>query len=68
MPAARPSKASICNAVSGLVEAGFQPASLQVAADGSFRIDFVDGLNSAALVTPQEIGDDCEVLAWEDVQ
>lgn len=68
MPAPRPSKALICNAVSGLVEAGLQPISLQVAPDGSFCINLVDGLNSAVLVTSHEIGEDEAVLSWEDVK
>jgi len=62
MPAARPSKASVSNAVSGLVEAGLQPASLQVAPDGSFFINLVGSPNSAALVASPEIGEDDEVL------
>lgn len=68
MPAARPSQASICNALSAVVQAGCQPGSLQVASDGSFRIELICSSNSAALAALQEIGEDDEVLSWDDVK
>lgn len=38
MPAARPSKASVENALSAVAASGFAPTGLRVASDGSFEV------------------------------
>lgn len=50
MPAARPSKASVENALSAVVASGFAPTGLRVASDGSFEVDI------AVAVADQSIG------------
>lgn len=39
MPAARPSQASVSNAIGAIVNAGFIPAEIRVSPDGAFRIE-----------------------------
>lgn len=39
MPAARPSQASVSNAIGAIVNAGFIPAEIRVSADGAFSIE-----------------------------
>ncbi|SFS41428.1 hypothetical protein SAMN04488040_0245 [Sulfitobacter marinus] len=39
MPAARPSQASLSNAISAVITAGLIPGALHVHGDGSFRIE-----------------------------
>lgn len=68
MPAARPSQASLSNAVSALIDAGLRPAALQVAPDGSFRIELGCYSNLEALAVPQEIGKDSEALTWDEAK
>jgi hypothetical protein len=38
MPAARPSQASVSNAIAAVVAAGLSPAAIDVRPDGSFQI------------------------------
>jgi len=39
MPAARPSRASVENAMTAIVSSGFSPSVLRVLSDGSFEVD-----------------------------
>lgn len=68
MPAARPSQASVCNAVSALVEAGLTPSILQVAPDGSFRIEIVGDTTGPKFAARAILGDNDEPLSWDDVK
>lgn len=66
MPAARPSQASVSNAVAAIVELGLQPTSVFVGADGSFRVE-IDGSAPVNGIDPiAERGDNLEPLSWED--
>ena len=68
MPAARPSQASVGNAISALVEAGLKPTALHVAPDGSFRVELIGSDGSSELVAASDVRNDEEVLSWDDVK
>lgn len=68
MPAARPSQASVCNAVSALVEVGLTPSALQVAPDGSFRIELVGDAGGSELVASDDLRNDDEPMSWDEVK
>ena len=46
MPAAQPSRSSVSNVISALLDLGLQPGVVRVSADGSFSVD-VAGNNAA---------------------
>ena len=65
MPAARPTKATIGNAIMAVVSAGLTPGAIQINNDGSFRVEIVteSDLQSCA---PSAIANDGGPLTWED--
>ena len=66
MPAARPSKAAVMNSISAVIELGFQPAELQVNADGSFRVQIMQA-PGAKIIDPECFeGDNSEPMSWGD--
>ena len=68
MPAARPSQASVNNAVAGLVEAGLTPTALQVAPDGSFRVELLGNVNVQESATVANVVDDEAPPSWDDLR
>lgn len=66
MPAARPSQASVSNAVSAVVALGLQPKSILVGPDGSFRVEIAALADTGGLDPMTEGGDNPEPLSWED--
>lgn len=47
MSAARPSKATMTNALDAIIAAGLVPGALSVGADGSFRVEVVHAADGA---------------------
>ena len=66
MPAARPSQASVNNAVTALVEAGLTPIALQVATDGSFRIELIGNDVASEHAVSMIVVKDEEPPSWDD--
>lgn len=66
MPAARPSQASVSNAVSAVVALGLQPTSIFVGPDGSFRVEIASVADTDGLDPMAEGGFNPEPLSWED--
>ncbi|MEL6932876.1 MAG: hypothetical protein AAFO17_07245 [Pseudomonadota bacterium] len=65
MPAARPSKASVENALSAVAASGFAPTGLRVASDGSFEVDIaVSALDQCIGKSKVPSGD---ILTWDKV-
>jgi len=65
MPAARPTKAAISNAIMAVVSAGLTPGAIQINNDGSFRVEIVTAseLQSCA---PSAIANNDGPLTWEE--
>lgn len=68
MPAARPSQASVNNAVAALVEAGLTPTALQVAPDGSFRVELLGNVIVQELAAVANVGNDEAPPSWDDLK
>lgn len=67
MPAARPSQASVANAVSAAMDAGLIPASICVAPDGSFRIE-LSGVQSVDQLAISSVGgEDNGPPTWSEI-
>jgi hypothetical protein len=47
MPAARPSKATLNNALEAIIDAGLTPGVLTVGPDGSFHVEIMQGTEGA---------------------
>lgn len=73
MPAARPSQASVSNAVAAVVAAGLTPVAIHVKPDGSFQIELaVQGVSiehpvQAASDPLETHRDEDKALAWSDI-
>lgn len=65
MPAARPSRASVENAMSAIVASGFLPSVLRVMSDGSFEVDIEVAVGDMAAAQASEF--EADVLTWEKV-
>jgi hypothetical protein len=68
MPAARPSQASVNNAVAALVEACLTPTALQVAPDGSFRVELLENATVQELAAVANVGNDGEPPSWDELK
>ncbi|KQI71062.1 hypothetical protein AN191_15295 [Loktanella sp. 5RATIMAR09] len=68
MPAARPSQASVANAVSAAMDAGLTPASIYVAPDGSFRIDLKENAATHELAVATNVVNDEKPYLWNDAK
>lgn len=66
MPAARPSQASLGNAISALVEAGLMPVALQVSPDGSFRFEILEVEPGSVCVARLDPSEHSEAPSWDD--
>lgn len=65
MPASRPSKSAITNAVSAVTASGLRPIAVHVSADGSFRIDLASGEPQSP---ESEASNEIETpIEWDDV-
>ncbi|WP_375263280.1 hypothetical protein [Palleronia sp.] len=69
MPAATPSQSKVENVLRAMIACGVQPGVIRVEADGSFTIEAVGAVASAAAdVADTEGLRDDEPPAWDDVQ
>lgn len=72
MPAAKPSPATINNAVCAIVAAGLTPGALVIEADGAVRVDirYIDEVRVPVSGAEQDAGGDSKddaPLTWGDV-
>lgn len=65
MPAARPSQASIGNAIKAIISSGMTPGAVHVSADGEFRVEISNGHMSAPKNDNLARAKN-EALSWED--
>lgn len=66
MPAARPSKAIMTNALGAIVAAGLTPGTLTVGPDGSFHVAIADGTEGA--IATAVTTDESEPEKYEDLE
>lgn len=66
MPAAKPSKGSIGNAIKAIISAGLQPGAIQVGGDGTFRVEIL-GAGTVATGSRDSSAANSVALQWEDV-
>jgi hypothetical protein len=64
MPAARPSQASIRNVLAALKAAGQLIAAVDVAVDGSFRVE----VGAAGIAVAKEVRNPDAPMRWEDLK
>ena len=68
VPAARPSQASVKNAVEGIAAAGFVPSSVEISRDGSFRVIISDaGTVTSDLAGDRSDSSEDSMRTWDSV-
>ncbi len=66
MPAAKPSRGSIGNAIKAIISAGLQPGAIQVGADGTFRVEILGAVSGVSSFKNCTAANDI-ASQWEDV-
>ena len=67
MPAARPSKATLRNAVEAVLESGLTPLAVQVGSDGSFRVEVTSQMLGASVAPRAKTAEtDVNPPTWQD--
>lgn len=66
MPAARPSQASVSNAIGAIVAAGLVPAEIRVSPDGAFSIEIVHLPQAGKINKMGGVGDSRTLPRWGD--
>lgn len=65
VPAARPSKASVENAILAIISAGLTPSELRVSSDGSFEVGLAQSTNNVQ--TEEQLGGHARAPSWDEV-